>query len=64
MESILCTILALFFLMLPLWWLNKHKWGRLLIIQPMKRVTWFLVRVSFKLLMKVLRKVPSLFDPY
>ena len=64
MEYFAFLVLVLFFLLLPFWWLNKQRWGRVYIIQPMKRASWFLIKGSFKLTVKLLSKVPSLFDPY
>ena len=63
MELLFCLIVALIFLLIPLWWLDKQRWAQY-ITKPMKKYSWVLVKGALKLLGKLLRKVTSLFDPY
>ena len=63
MGSLYCLMAALVFLLAGLRLLDRHKWARY-ITRPVKRVSWVLAKAALKLLVKLLRKVTSLFDPY
>ena len=63
MVSLYYLILALASLLAAFWLLDRHRWARP-ITRQVKKLSWFLVKGMLKLLVKLLRKVASLFDPY